>query len=356
MQNPYKDFSNIDPQKEDGHREIETTILQALIHAALSGLEYSLVLFVLHKTWGWNKKEDAIPLTQFEDATGMDRAYIVRGLKSLTKKHIIIVEHGGGRGRASVYMLNKYWDTWDTPPLMETVTNSHPLEEAPNSDQESPIIKEETVTPSHPLALNSDQETPFRNSDQESLIKAGNSDQIEGNSDKPGVGKGDKWSPSIDNIDTINRKKSIINTPSSQAIELAKFLKGLILRNNPKAKTPDDLTKWAADIDRMQKIDHRTPEEIKSIIEFSQNDSFWCANILGAGKLREKFDQLYLKAKEKEKSSAEKKEIGGSYAGRERPPGRGAGAHRGDTGKGDKFSGFRAIESGPEQPDDRDKD
>ena len=356
MQNPYKDFSNIDPQKEDGHREIETTILQALIHAGLSGLEYSLTLFVLHKTWGWNKKEDAIPLTQFEDATGMDRAYIVRGLKSLTKKHIIIVEHGGGRGRASVYMLNKYWDTWDTQPLMETVTNSDPLEEAPNSYHDSNIIKEETVTPSHPLALNSYQETPFRNSDQESLIKAGNSDQIEGNSDKPGVGKGDKWSPSIDNIDTINRKKSIINTPSSQAIELAKFLKGLILRNNPKAKTPDDLTKWAADIDRMQKIDHRTPEEIKSIIEFSQNDSFWCANILGAGKLREKFDQLYLKAKEKEKSSAEKKEIGGSYAGRERPPGRGAGAHRGDTGKGDKFSEFRAIESGPEQPDDRDKD
>jgi len=356
MQNPYKDFSNIDPQKEDGHREIETTILQALIHARLSGMEFALTLFVLHKTWGWNKKEDAIPLTQFEDATGMDRAYIARGLKSLTKKHIIIVNHGGGRGRASVYMLNKYWDTWDTPPLMETVTNSHPLEDAPNSDPRSPIINEETVTPSHPLALNSDHKSPFVNSDHKSPIKAGNSDQIEGNSDQSGVGKGAEYTPSIDNIDTINRKKSIINTPSSQALELSQLLKGLILRNNPKAKTPDDITKWAADIDRMQKIDHRTPEEIKSIIEFSQDDSFWCSNILSAGKLREKFDQLYLKAKEKEKVSAEKKEKGGSHAGRERAAERGSGAHRTDTSASGKFSGFHAIESGPEESDDRDED
>ena len=40
----------------------------------------------------------------------------------------------------------------------------------------------------------------------------------------------------------------------------------------------------------------------------------------------------------------------------ERPPGRGSGTHRGDAAKGDKFSGFKAIKSGPEQPDDREED
>ena len=327
MENPFKGDSHINPQKEDGHREIETSILQALIGAGLSGLEYALVLHLIDKTWGWNKKEDLISLSQFHEATGHDQGYIARSLKNLEKKQIIIVKHGGGRGRLSTYMFNKYWDTW-IPKDRETVSISHPLETPVNSDNES-----------HFMPTNSDNESHF---------KAGNSDQKEGNSDQSGVGNVDYKSLTIDNIDTYNRKKSI-NTPSSEALELSKFLKGLILRNNAKAKTPDDLTKWAAEIDRMQKIDHRTLEEIKSIIEFSQNDSFWRANILSAGKLREKFDQLYLKAEEKEKVSAEKKEKGGRHAGREQP-GRGYGAHSGGTGEGARFSGFRAIGSGPEEP------
>ena len=295
MENPYKGFSNINPQKEDGHREIETSILQALIGAGLSGLEYALVLFIIDRTWGWNKKEDTIALSQFGDATGHDQSYIVRSLKSLEKRHLIIVKHGGGRGRLSTYMFNKYWDTW-IKHTKRTVTNSPPL--ALNSDPESPLIDKETMTNSPPLALNSDPESPF---------KEINSDQIAINSDKLGVINRDYKSLTIDNIDTYNRNKD----PLSEAFEIAGLLKSLILKNNSKAKTPADITKWATDIDRMIRIDHITPDEIKFIIEFSQNDSFWCANILSAGKLRDKYDQLYLRAKEKEKSSAEKKEKGG---------------------------------------------
>ena len=312
MQNPYTDFSSVNPQREDGHREIETSIFQALTRAGLSGLEYSLVLLIIDKTWGWNKTEDMIPLVQFVEGTQQDKSYIIRGLKSLEKRHIIVVQHvpGGGRGRGNVYMFNKHWDTWLTGPLKETVTGSHPLE---------PVTAgRETVPDSHPLPSNSAPESPFVNGDQESPFDAGKGDKSAGKGDLYARGKGDHTSPSIETIETLNRKKDI-KTPSSEAIELAKLLKGLISRNNPKAKTPDDITKWAADMDRMLKIDHRTPEEVKYIIEFSQNDSFWCANILSAGKLRDKFDQLYLRAKEKEKSSAEKKEKGGSHAGREPP-------------------------------------
>ena len=85
-------------------------------------------------------------------------------------------------------------------------------------------------------------------------------------------------------------------SPSEQAMELSNFLRSLIVRNNPKSKAPD-ITKWAIDIDRMISIDNRTPEEIRSVIEFCQNDDFWQSNILSTAKLREKFDQLYLKMK-----------------------------------------------------------
>ena len=86
-------------------------------------------------------------------------------------------------------------------------------------------------------------------------------------------------------------------TPGADEIALAQELQKMILRNNAKAKTPSDLTGWAAEIGRMIRIDGRTPEEIAAIIKFSQTDPFWRMNILSAKKLREKYDQLFLKSK-----------------------------------------------------------
>jgi len=77
---------------------------------------------------------------------------------------------------------------------------------------------------------------------------------------------------------------------------LADKLKQKILNNNPKAKTPTNLQPWAVEIDRMIRIDNRTPEEISLVINFCQSDAFWMSNILSAKKLREKFDTLSLQA------------------------------------------------------------
>lgn len=84
---------------------------------------------------------------------------------------------------------------------------------------------------------------------------------------------------------------------NSPEVQLSEKLQQHILDNNPKARTPKDLQKWAGEFDKMIRIDGRSIDEIKAVIEFSQSDSFWKSNILSAGKLREKFDQLYLKAK-----------------------------------------------------------
>jgi len=359
MQNPYKDFSSVNPQREDGHREIETSVFQALIRAGLSGLEYALVLFIIDKTWGWNKKEDQIPLSQFVDATGFDKRNVGHYLKRLQDRHIILILRSGpGRGRVNTYMFNKYWDTWitdhipgkdvSTTPLPEKVSPTHhlPLNSVlPTPFTEAPDKVGEKVSLTHQSSPNGVPATPLANGVPATPLAAGKGVDSAGKGVGHAQGKGVPATPSIENNRNINRKKDIKNTPSSEAIELAHLLKGLILRNNPKAKTPDDITKWAIDLDRMLKIDHRTPEEIKFIIEFSQNDSFWCANILSGAKLRDKFDQLYLRAKEKG---------GPDDAGRKQR--RGPGARREDTGKGDRFSGFRAIESRPGQPDNRDED
>lgn len=85
-------------------------------------------------------------------------------------------------------------------------------------------------------------------------------------------------------------------------LALAGKLKAYILENNPNARVPTNLQKWAGDFDRMIRLDKRPIPEIEAVMEFSQRDSFWRSNILSAGKLREKYDQLYLKGKAKRAS------------------------------------------------------
>lgn len=88
----------------------------------------------------------------------------------------------------------------------------------------------------------------------------------------------------------------------SPQVALSQKLKSHILANNPNARTPSNLQKWASDFDKMIRLDKRPVPEIEAVMEFSQRDSFWKSNILSAGKLRDKYDQLYLKAKAKRAS------------------------------------------------------
>lgn len=90
--------------------------------------------------------------------------------------------------------------------------------------------------------------------------------------------------------------KSTNRTYDEQSKELraATKLWELIQRNNPKAKQ-QDLQKWADVFRLMHERDNRSWKDIGTIIQWSQNDSFWSANILSANKLRKQFDQLTAK-------------------------------------------------------------
>lgn len=76
------------------------------------------------------------------------------------------------------------------------------------------------------------------------------------------------------------------------AMELSVYIKG----NNPECGK-HNLQSWAADFEKMQRIDKRTVERIREIMKFCQEDNFWKGNILSASKLRSKFDALILKSK-----------------------------------------------------------
>lgn len=87
------------------------------------------------------------------------------------------------------------------------------------------------------------------------------------------------------------------NKYSDDSLEvwLSKYLYGKIIITNPKFKEPN-FQNWAVHIDRLIRIDKRSPTEIKSVIDWCHDVSdFWYKNILSTAKLREKYDELLIK-------------------------------------------------------------
>ncbi|HEX2867828.1 MAG TPA: hypothetical protein VHO03_12340 [Ignavibacteriales bacterium] len=96
-----------------------------------------------------------------------------------------------------------------------------------------------------------------------------------------------------------NNNKKVKNvkkeySPDSIEFRLSGYLFSLIKKRSGKYKPPD-FNKWGIHIERMIKIDNRTPQEIAEVIKWSQEDPFWQNNILSTETLRKQFDKLYLK-------------------------------------------------------------
>lgn len=82
--------------------------------------------------------------------------------------------------------------------------------------------------------------------------------------------------------------------PESVEYQLAMRLFKWIHYNNPKhlALTNKQEQQWADNIRLMIQRDHRSPQEIKSVIDWCQSHQFWKTNILSTDKLRKQFDTL----------------------------------------------------------------
>lgn len=78
------------PQKENGFTPIANEILERLVNIDLLGAEFRILLFIIRKTYGYQKKQDRISFTQFEQATGISRQTINKTIKNLVAKGLIV--------------------------------------------------------------------------------------------------------------------------------------------------------------------------------------------------------------------------------------------------------------------------
>lgn len=121
------------PQKEDGYMAIALEIQDALCRIRIPGEETQILNTILRKTYGWKKTEDAISLSQFAQATGMNKPHIIQAIKGLLLKKVIIVTENS-KGPVKVYGFNKDYEQWaplpkkvKLPKTVKSVTeNSNP--------------------------------------------------------------------------------------------------------------------------------------------------------------------------------------------------------------------------------------
>lgn len=93
-------------------------------------------------------------------------------------------------------------------------------------------------------------------------------------------------------------QKTKINrvTPPDKALELAHLL-ATLHKNYDSAYAPSEkhIATWATDIDKLNRLDKRSYDDIEQVIRWVKTDgNFWLSNIMSGAKLREKFTVLYV--------------------------------------------------------------
>src|SRR3990167_7406507 len=145
-------------QVENGHfTRIINKTLDDLIGSRINGVEYAVCLFIIRKTWGFNKKQDGISLSQIQKGTNRSRQAVKGALKKLQLGNkITLVKKGNSRKSANIYTYNKYWKLGNKITLVESELGNKTIGElgnkiTPTKDIDTKDIIPETVISGKPM-------------------------------------------------------------------------------------------------------------------------------------------------------------------------------------------------------------
>jgi hypothetical protein len=278
---PKGDKLKLKADPEDGTTPIAHLLLEAVAIANLTGIEKGIIMYLWRQTYGWlvdgqRQIETTLGQDAMAEIFGVSARSIYSSLKNLADKNIILRKDLGS-GRGYVYHMNTRISKWD-----EVCINLKMLKKIsnPESKHRSKLLLPYTETST--VEVRPSTETSTLPSTETSTLPS------------------TETSGATLYKEILNQYKetSLSTVPIDEVkIYLTYKLAELMLVNNPKVKLPENLNNWINEIRLLLEKDKKTPLEVLQVIEWSQKDQFWRANILSAGKLREKFDQLYLKMK-----------------------------------------------------------
>lgn len=141
------------PQTENGYLKIANELFEELPRIKLSSYEIRILLVLLRKTYGWGKIWDKISLSQFSEATGINRNHISRTLNKLVKYNIIkkrsLIMRQSGKPYSVEYCIQKDYDAWHIKGyrLSDTRVGSTPTGSTSNGIEVAPqlVLTKETI-------------------------------------------------------------------------------------------------------------------------------------------------------------------------------------------------------------------
>lgn len=101
-------------QIENGNfTRIINPLIEELIKIPFKGCELAVAIFIIRKTYGFQKTEDEISLTQFQKGLNRSRQTIITALKNLKLVNVaILAKKGNTKGLSNTWRINKYFETW----------------------------------------------------------------------------------------------------------------------------------------------------------------------------------------------------------------------------------------------------
>nr|DAM07020.1 MAG TPA: replisome organizer [Caudoviricetes sp.] len=120
------------------------------------------------------------------------------------------------------------------------------------------------------------------------------------------INKNDNNDKNDNNNIPLKKEPKIFNSEDKEYL-LAEYLSKQISKHLDKPlKEEKDLQRWAADFNKMVRLDKYDINEIKEVLVFSQKNDFWQTNILSASKFRKQYLTLLAQMKrENSKGSTE---------------------------------------------------
>jgi phage replication O-like protein O len=143
------------PQKENGYTSIANEIMDRLCRVRVPGEWRQVLDFIIRKTYGWNKTEDQISLSQFVDGTGLSKIAVCKAVNGLIKMNLITKKGNvtqNGNDYIPTYCFIKNYEKWTPLPKKVKLPNrvialtelgTKPL---PNSQTTKDTITKDTIT------------------------------------------------------------------------------------------------------------------------------------------------------------------------------------------------------------------
>lgn len=103
------------PQCENGYTRIANELLDALIKFCPGGSQGQVLLAVIRKTYGFQKKEDQVSISQIQKATCLSRRTVIYAIQNLEAKHMLIVKRkkaSDNLNRINKISIQKKYTKW----------------------------------------------------------------------------------------------------------------------------------------------------------------------------------------------------------------------------------------------------